>query len=379
MSKIKTKFALVGILCLFLPLLCRAEITGEVILDWKIYINRWGRYEIVYDPTQTNPYNWSAEKRLDYNLFELKRARVCWSKNFSSAISARVQALLEGEDGEINAQLEQGYFSLKLSQPLYFDLWLGYFYQPWYEWLEKNLWKWDMFIYPQLWEFEVMPRSELGIFLQLGKKSPDYEILFGTGYFSDQPNSHDQERFYSEIKGKASFKDFSFKGAFSYSFRGEESESWHQEIYTAGAGFGYQAFELTGEYFQGKLLVPEGELYLLGKFPQGLDEYLYLYGRTFLQKKMLEFSGYSLWFSIHPHSQLWLVWRYDYFDPTKEFEDDKENLFLMGIVYKPIPFMHIGVSFSRRNFQGTNIPDQDTESELEPIELITISLQAQIP
>ena len=83
--------------------------------------------------------------------------------------------------------------------------------------------------------------------------------------------------------------------------------------------------------------------------------------------------------TIQPEEELAMVWRYDFFDASKKFDDDQENLFLLALLWQTNERFWFGISYQRQDFQSKSLPDLDQEDELEPIETLSVRVLAQFP
>ena len=358
----------------------RGEVFGELNLGWNLYLNPQGKYQLVSAPTSENPYNWEAEERIDYNAFELGWAILGWrgmlNNNFKTTVSFIVEDV---EEAGLNFQLERAYLERSWGENFFLDFQAGYFLTSWMEWIRGYLWDWDWLAHPVVEELGLVPSSQLGILVNGGWGNGKAKLGVKLAGLTEPPFDSNYNRWELGVFARGGSSSFGIYGAGNYSQRGKPEEEGWQELWQAGAGLEYQGIKLGGEYFQGRSWIPAGEVYLLGNFPEGVWEFFELYGRNFIKGEEIEFWGWSGFLTIQPEEELAMVWRYDFFDPSKRFDDDRENLFLLSLLWKTKDSFWFGLSYQRQDFQSHNLPDLDQEDELEPIETLSVRVLAQFP
>ena len=375
MNKIK------GIIIFFvIPLYAYAGGFGEIIIDWKAYLNPEGKYEVVFEPTPLNPYNWEIKGVKGFNEFELKRALIGYRTGLNENHSVEIAVRVENINGTgINAYLDRAFIKLDYPEHLNMDFSLGYIQNPWLAWTRGKLWEYEgMEI--QFSEFlGILERSELGAVFGFGFKNYGAHLDFNFGIGSAEQSGEGIERYSAQLEWGVSQLDILLDGILAYSIQGEQKNSGYQELWQAGIAGQYDRVKVGGEYLQGRGWINAEEVYILGNFPKGFADYLYGVGRVFPEGREIKFQGWSLVSELRILERLKLVYRYDFFDPTARFNDDRENLNIVGLIFELGPEVLLGISYQTHDFQSYNFPDGDDQAEIEPIESITFHLQAKIP
>jgi len=375
------RFLLIQLFGLALVAQARAGVYSEILLDWKIYLNPEGKYEIVYAPTESNPYNWEINGKDRYNAFELRRGLFGYRASFNDYISMDAAVLLEdSEKAGMGLRMERGLVEIKRPKNPYYDFKMGYLLTPVLEWDRKNLWPYEMFEFTPLQFQGILPRSQAGAIAGFGYKTDEGEAALEVDYLTDPvKEAQSSNRFDARGTAGASIGEFVIDGIFNYSFRGRRDREGFQELTQAGLAGQILRLKFGGEYFQGNAWISAGDVYLLGNFPDGLEDFLLVNGRTYAEGEQIDFHGWSAMFSLEPVNSVFLVYRYDFFDPSRKFDDDQQDLNLAGIVYEATDSLWMGAVFELRDFAGRNLPDQDSEDELRPIQTFSLNLQARLP
>jgi len=353
---------------------------GEIIIDWKAYLNPEGKYQVVFEPTALNPYNWEIKGVKGFNEFELKRALIGYRTGLNENQSVEVAVRVEDINGTgLDVYLDRAFIKLDYPEHLNLDFSLGYIQNPWLAWTRGKLWEYEgMEI--QFSEFlGLVERSELGAIFGIGFQNYGAHLDFNFGISSVEQSGPGIERYSAQLGWGISQLDIFLDGNLSYSVKGEKGTDGYQELWQAGIAGEYDRVKLGGEYLQGKSWINAGEVYILGNFPEGFTDYLYGVGRVFLEGSEIKFYGWSLVSELKILERLKLVYRYDFFDPTDNFNDDQENLNIVGLIFELRPEVLLGLSYRIQDFQAYNFPDGDDQDEIKPIETMTIHLQAEIP
>ena len=359
----------------------KAGAYAEMLLDWKIYINPEGKYSIVFSPTQSNPYNWDLQNNPEFNTFELRQGIFGYRTRLNDFTSIDIAALVdETEDSSIEFKLDRGFVNLKRPQNPYYEFKAGMLLTPNLEWDRKNLWPYEMFKFTELQFLDILPRSQAGAMAGAGFASEQGRAAVEVDYLYDPiKNAPNSDRFDARAVAGFSSAQFSLDGMFNYSTRGQPDRTGWQELYQGGIACRAGIIKIGGEYFKGRSWVPAGDAYILGNFPEGFADFLFANGRTFTEGKPIDFYGWSAVASLQPAAKVWLVYRYDFFDPSSKFDDDQEDLNIAGIVYQAADSLMLGAAFEMQDFAARSLPPPSSGAQMAPLESIIVSLRAALP
>jgi len=364
-----------------LALQAKAGIYSELVLDWRIYLNSEGKYEIVYSPEDSNPYNWEIEGKDRYNAFELRRALFGYQTSFNDYVSMDAAVLLEdSEKAGMDFRLDRGFVEIKRPKNPYYDFKVGYLLTPVLEWERQNIWPYEMFEFAPLQFQGLLPRSQAGALAGFGYQTEEGGAALWVDYLTDPVrDAQSSNRFDARGTAGVSFGEFVINGIFNYSFRGRRDREGFQELTQAGLSGQISRLKLGGEYYQGNAWISAGDVYLLGNFPEGLEDFLLVNGRVYAEDEQIDFHGWSVMASLQPVNRVFLVYRFDFFDPSRRYDDDQQDLNLAGIVYEATDSLWLGAAFELRDFAGRDLPDHDQEHELRPFQVFSLNLQARLP
>jgi|GEM_PF-1367015 len=359
----------------------RAQIFGELIADYRAYLNPEGKYEIVYTPVPPDPFLWEIDGSAGFNKFDVRRMLVGYHKDISENALAEV-AIRIGETDEEGREvlLDRAYFQLSNPDSLYYEFKFGYFQTPGLEWTRNNFWQWDMFEYPMLEYLGLVSRSQLGVSLGAGVRLSQFETGLGGGFFNGgYLDDDDFDQYLAFWTARLSLEKFSASSIIGYTLNGEKEKEGYQELWQYGLGLTIPYFNLGGEYFSGRGWIPAGEAYILGRWPDGMEQYLALAGRALFEDKYINYYGFCLSADFQPIKSLHIIYRYDLFDPSERFDDDKQNLNLFGVVYELTSQVRLGASYQEQDFQSHKLPISGGEIKIEPFQILSLSLQAKLP
>jgi len=359
----------------------RAGVYGELLLDWETFLNPAGKYELVYAPTFADPDNWEIKDNQGFNAFEIRRGLVGYRSRLNDYVAMGAAVLVEDQaQAGIEFRVDQAWVQVRRPENLYYDFKMGLQLTPYLEWDRNYLWPYEMFEFPPLQFLGLLPRSQAGALAGFGYKSELGHIGVEADYLADDALSGpDSNRFDARFLAGAEVGEFLLDGIFNYTFRGKPEERNRQEMVQAGLVCQVSRLKIGGEYFRGSGWIPAGEVYYLGNFPEGFKDFSLFVGRSFATGKTIDFYGWSATASIQPVDRVFLVYRYDFFEPSAEFDDDQENLNLGALVYRVNDSLEFGAAFQRQDFAARNLPGKDQDDELEPLQTFVLGMTARLP